>query len=68
MNMNLTNYFIVLGLPVIFVLATFIIAVIFHKSQFLTKVFFWSMVSGLAFEFVLVFLGIAIAVIGWIGD
>lgn len=50
--MNWTNYFIALGLPVILVLATFIIAVIFHKSQFLTKVFLWSFVSGLFFNFI----------------
>lgn len=66
--MNWTNYFIALGLPVILVLATFIIAVIFHKSQFLTKVFLWSFVSGLFFNFIWIVLGIVVAVMGAICD
>lgn len=66
--MNWTNYFIALGLPVILVLATFIVAVTFHKSKFLTKVFLWSFVSGLFFNFIWVVLGIVVAVMGAIGD
>lgn len=66
--MNWTNYFIALGLPVILVLATFIVAEIFHKSEFLTKVFLWCCLSGLVFIFIWIVLGIVVAVMGAIGD
>lgn len=61
--MNWTNYFIALGLPVIWVFLTFVLAVGFHNSRPLTKLFFFSFVGGLIFSLFWVPFGIVVAIV-----
>lgn len=65
--MSWTNYFIALGLPVLFTTFTFLLAVVFINSDFLRKTFLITLVFCLVFEVVWFFVGVGMAVVMAIG-